>query len=248
MKQRRVYRNHGIKPPRYTHKVAEHKRLWRIWNGIKKRCLFETDARFHQYGGRGIKMDESWRSFDVFAEWALSNGYDDTLTIERIDVDGNYCPGNCKWIPLKEQASNKRDTIWIDYHGEHIQLRKLCIRMKLRYDAIHNRITKMGWDPETAIDTPLYTNEGSLMSKCKEKGLNYGTVRDRITKLGWTEEEALSVPTGRGRHGSPLIHGDRRAVCDRCGASFVKTMGRQRFCCSKCREDAKKERRKENHV
>ena len=237
---RRVYRNHGKKPPRYKHHVEDHKRLWRIWNGIKRRCLFETDQRYHQYGGRGIKMCALWQeSFDNFAEWALSNGYQDDLTIERIDVNGDYCPENCTWITRKEQSLNKRETIWVDYKGRHIQLVKLCEEKGLRYDPIHNRIMDMGWDVERAIDEPLRTNEGSLMSKCKALGLNYGTVSDRIRKLGWTEEEALSVKTGRGRHSSPLIHGDKTAYCLNCGQKFEKTNGVQKFCSEVCRKTYK---------
>jgi len=246
---RRANRNHGIAPPRYRHKVADNRRLWNIWNGIKKRCLFENDARFHQYGGRGIEMDSAWeKSFDAFADWALSNGYQDNLTIERKDVNGNYCPENCTWIPLKDQANNKRDTIWVEYKGERIQLRKICEEKNLHYDAIHNRVTKMGWDAETAIDTPLYSNKDSLRAKCNAIGANYNTVHDRITKLGWTEEEALSVPTGRGRHGKALVHGNTNALCVRCGKPFVKINGRQKFCSDWCRETDKKERRKKQFV
>lgn len=242
---RRTNRNHGVPPPRYRHKVADNRRLWNIWNGIKKRCLFENDVRFHQYGGRGIKMDPGWvKSFDAFADWALSNGYQDDLTIERKDVNGNYCPENCTWISLKAQADNKRDTIWIDYKGEHIQLRKICDDKNLHYDTIHNRIKKMGWDAEKAIDTPLYTNKDSLRSKCNAIGSNYNTVHDRITKLGWTEEEALSVPTGRGRRGKAIIHGNLNARCEHCGKLFVKVNGRHRFCSDECREAEKKERMK----
>ena len=241
----RTNRNHGVAPPRYRHKVAEHRRLWHIWNGIKKRCLFENDARYHQYGGRGIKMDMSWaESFDYFADWALANGYRDDLTIERIDVNGDYCPDNCTWITIRDQANNKRDTIWVDYHGRRVQLIKICNEKGLKYDAIHNRITVMGWDAEKAIDTPLHTNEGSLLSKCNALGLNYPTVRDRINKLGWTEKEALSTPTGRGRHGRALIHGNMTGICDRCGKKFEKVNGRQKFCSDECRELARKERRR----
>lgn len=241
----RTNRNHGKKPPRYKHKIAEYKRIWYIWNGVKKRCMFENDARYPQYGGRGIKMCEAWQeSFDNFVEWALSNGYEDNLTIERIDVNGDYCPENCTWITRKEQANNKRDTIWVDYHGRHVQLKKLCTEKNLNYDAINNRIVALGWDHERAIDEPIKTNEGSLMSICTEKGMNYGTVRDRIVKLGWTMEEALSVPTGRGRHISAPIHGNPKGVCIRCGKEFVKMNGIQKFCSAGCREEAKKDRRK----
>lgn len=204
MERKRINRNHGRKPPRYKHKINENKRLWTIWHGIKKRCLFENEPRYPQYGGRGITICQSWiDSFDNFAEWAYENGYQSDLTIERIDVNGNYCPENCKWITRKEQANNKRDTIWIDYKGRHVQLRKLCNEMELHYDAIHNRITKLGWDAEKAIDTPMQT-DGSLRSECRKRGLNYRTVSSRINKLGWTREKALSFPTNIGRGMRPF--------------------------------------------
>ncbi len=192
-------RNRGVKPPRYNHKKKDNQSLWYRWHGIKKRCLNVNDERYHQYGGRGIKVCQEWlESFDNFAEWALSNGYSENLTLERIDVNGDYCPENCKWITLREQAFNKRDTKWVDYKGEHIQLKILCARLGVTYDTVHDRIYKRGWSVEDAIEKPSERNN-SLMSKCRARGINYGTVRDRIVKLGWSEERALNTPLlGRG--------------------------------------------------
>jgi len=232
--------NKGKIPPRYIHRVDENKKLWTKWNGIKRRCLSERDGRYSDYGGRGIKMYEPWiESFDNFADWALSNGYRDDLTIERIDVNGDYFPENCKWIPLPEQNFNKRETIWVDYKGRHIQLMKLCIELGKNYDMIHNRITKMGWDVEKAIDEPSTREKQSLMHKCNVRGLNYGTVNNRIKKLGWSEEEALSTPTGRGRtslFSARQVH----AKCKLCGSEFVKITGSQLFCSAECRKKSKK--------
>ena len=192
-------RNRGVRPPRYKHTKKDNESLWSRWHGIKKRCLNENDERYHQYGGRGIKICKEWlESFDNFAEWALSNGYSENLTLERIDVNGDYCPENCKWITLREQAFNKRDTKWVDYKGEHIQLKILCDRLGVTYDTVHDRIYKRGWSIEDAVEKPsVHCN--SLMSKCRARGINYGTVRDRIVKLGWSEERALNTPLlGRG--------------------------------------------------
>ena len=236
--------NAGKRPPRYRHRVDENKSLWYRWNGIKSRCLRENTDRYNEYGGRGIKMCQEWiDSFDNFADWALANGYREDLTIERVDVNGDYCPENCKWIPRKEQSFNKRDTIWVTYKGKRIQLRKLCIEKGLRYDAIHNRIMVLGWDTERAIDEPMHTNEGSLMSKCATRGLKYSTVRDRIVKLGWSEEEALSVPTDKGK--GVNIYPDRfgKMNCALCEKEFTKNAGGQKFCCAECRETAKKLRK-----
>ena len=194
-------RNRGVKPPRYKHTQKDNLSLWYRWHGIKKRCLCETDARYHQYGGRGIKVCDEWlKSFDNFAEWALSHGYEEHLTLERIDVNGDYCPENCKWITRQEQAFNKRDTIWVDYMGEHVQLMKLCERLGVSYDTVHNRIRDCGWSVEEAVSTPSQQTD-SLRSKCREKGINYETVRSRINQFGWSEERALNTPTlGRGAH------------------------------------------------
>lgn len=237
----------GKIPPRYKHRIDENKSLWHRWNGIKKRCLSVTDARYPDYGGRGIKICQEWLdSFDNFYEWAHANGYRDDLTIERIDVNGDYCPENCKWIPLKDQAFNKRETIWVDYKGRHIQLLKLCQEKGLKYDPIHNRIMNLHWDVERAIDEPLNTNEGSLMSKCEERGLCYGTVRDRIRKLGWTEEEALNTPTWRGKSKQHYSRRGFKGICLNCGKEFIKITGVQAYCCAECRETAKEARRKAN--
>ena len=192
-------RNRGVTPPRYRHKKKDNLSLWYRWHGIKKRCLNERSERYHQYGGRGIKVCEEWlESFDNFAEWALSHGYADGLTLERIDVNGDYCPENCKWITLQEQAFNKRDTKWVDYKGERIQLRILCERLGVTYDTVHDRIYKRGWSVEDAIEKRSQRQD-SLRSKCAEKGINYNTVLDRIRKFGWDEERALNTPSrGRG--------------------------------------------------
>jgi hypothetical protein len=84
-------------------------RLFSIWKGIKKRCYYKKDKFYHRYGGLGIKVCDEWVSdYSEFKRWALSNGYSDELTIERIDVSGNYEPVNCTWIAMADQSYNKR--------------------------------------------------------------------------------------------------------------------------------------------
>lgn len=83
-------------------------RLYRCWQDMKHRCLNATSKDYHRYGGRGITFCDEWKEFEPFRDWALANGYDDKLTIDRIDNDGNYCPENCKWSTQKEQARNKK--------------------------------------------------------------------------------------------------------------------------------------------
>ena len=86
-------------------------RLYSIWHGMKERC-YNTKHKFYKhYGGRGIKVCEEWKNdFQTFADWALSHGYADNLTIDRIDVNGNYEPSNCQWATNAEQQRNKRNS------------------------------------------------------------------------------------------------------------------------------------------
>lgn len=102
--------------PRESHE-ARHKthgqtetRLYRTWCHMKERCNNPNNNRYYRYGARGIKVCEEWESsFENFYQWAIENGYNDNLTIERKNNKRNYCPENCTWIPLSEQAKNKGD-------------------------------------------------------------------------------------------------------------------------------------------
>lgn len=83
-------------------------RLFKIWQGMKQRCNNPNNKDYELYGGRGIRICEEWDSSASFMEWAIKNGYNEGLTIDRVDVNGNYEPSNCRWATHTQQARNKR--------------------------------------------------------------------------------------------------------------------------------------------
>lgn len=121
-------------------------RLYSIWINMKTRCYNPKIREYKDYGGRGIKICEEWRnSFKAFYEWSISNGYSDTLSIDRIDVNGNYSPDNCKWSDRIEQANNKRTTVMIN----GMSLKRFCIEHNINYKTVHTRKTR---HPELSIE------------------------------------------------------------------------------------------------
>lgn len=94
---------------RITHGQS-HTRLYRTWTNMLARCSNPKESHYPDYGGRGITVCDKWRNFETFAKWANNNGYTEALTIDRINVNGNYEPNNCRWTTMAVQNRNKRTT------------------------------------------------------------------------------------------------------------------------------------------
>jgi hypothetical protein len=122
--------------------------LFHVWRAMKSRCKNPNNRGYKNYGGRGISVCDEWLTFTTFADWAFRNGYEEGLTLERIDVDGGYNPSNCKWIPPEKQAHNKRNNFTVEINGERKRLVQLCEEYGIDYMTVYQRINKLGWDTE----------------------------------------------------------------------------------------------------
>ena len=125
-------------------------RLYIIWKNMRKRCHNKNDTAYPRYGGRGIDVCKEWDSYVSFKNWAHNSGYDDTLTLDRIDNDKGYSPQNCRWATYFEQRKNQRNTKL--YHGK--MLSEISRDLGLSYSALKERL-KRGWSIERAISEPL---------------------------------------------------------------------------------------------
>ena len=154
-----------LKKMSITHKMAK-TRLYKIWANIKTRCLNPKYSRFCDYGGRGIKVCNEWKNnFKAFYDWAIANGYKEDLTIDRINVNGNYEPENCRWVTPKINSSNKRNNFIFKYNNKEQCLKSWAEELNIDYILLYNRIIKRKWNFEKAIKTPIMTNRRNRYAK-----------------------------------------------------------------------------------
>lgn len=126
-------------------------RLYNIWLNMKQRCSNPKASHYEYYGGRGISVCKEWRdSFSSFREWAISNGYNEKLTLDRIDRDKDYCPDNCRWITQTEQMSNTSRNIMLTYKGDTHSLSEWSRILGVPYGTIKSRY-RYGWSVERML-------------------------------------------------------------------------------------------------
>lgn len=131
-------------------------RLYHIWRGMKQRCYSETCKNYDQWGGRGISVCDEWKEdYGAFKDWALANGYSDDLSIDRIDVNGNYCPDNCRWATYEEQARNRRSNVFLEYDGKSMTIAEWAELYGISYNTLYRRIFYDGWAVERALTQPV---------------------------------------------------------------------------------------------
>lgn len=137
------------------HGVSVRDPLYGSWCNMKERC--KSDYKRHDaYFDRGIAVCYEWLDFEPFMVWSVANGYAQGLSLERVDNDRGYSPDNCAWIPMAQQARNKRNNHWVVAFGE----KRLIFdwakdpRCVVIFQTLYDRIINLSWDPERAITTP----------------------------------------------------------------------------------------------
>lgn len=137
-------------------------RLYNIWNNMKMRCINPNSISFKNYGGRGIKVCDNWfNSFENFYKWAMNNGYDNTLTLDRIDNDGDYKPSNCKWSDYTHQERNRRNNHILEYNNEKHTIAEWSELTGIPYKTLWKRVKK-GWSVEKSL-TQLLRGQKELI-------------------------------------------------------------------------------------
>lgn len=185
-----------------NHKMSN-TRIYEIWQGMIRRCNNPQRNEYKNYGGRGIKVCDEWeKSFIAFRDWALTNGYSDTLTIERKDVNGNYEPENCIWATKKEQANNRRDNKFLTYNGKTQTISQWAKELNIHENTLRDRIQK-GWSEKEIFSKPVQSTHyitfrgetKSLRQWSISTGINYSTLQSRLYEFHWDIEKALTTQT-----------------------------------------------------
>lgn len=134
-----------------THGMS-HTRLHYIWGNMKSRCYNPNNHFYKRYGGRGITVCDEWiDDFTAFVDWALSSGYDESLTIDRIDNDQSYFPDNCRWANKTEQANNRKSSRLFEMGGEIKSISEWCREYKKKSPTVAYRL-RQNWTIEEALD------------------------------------------------------------------------------------------------
>lgn len=146
-----------------------HTRLYRIFSQMKDRCYNSKAWAYQFYGAKGVKIYKEWLdNFDTFFDWAMANGYQDHLTIERKDVNGDYSPDNCTWIPRAEQVKNRTMTHFVTYQGQKMPLTDLGKLVGIDRHTISKYEKKYNYDYDLLVSDMLKNTHHIRHTKNRE--------------------------------------------------------------------------------
>lgn len=144
------------------------KRLQNIYYCMKQRCYKKNNPTYKYYGARGVTICEEWlKDINNFHNWAMSSGYKNNLTIERIDVNGNYEPNNCKWVTKTQQGYNRTNTVSYTIDNQTKCLSEWCKIYNINYEVVYKRL-KRGQDIKEALSEPINEKYRNNLYKRKE--------------------------------------------------------------------------------
>ena len=189
-----------------THGMTRSK-LYNTWRAMKDRCLNPKATNFPNYGGRGITVCDEWLDSEKFINWALRNGYEDGLTLDRIDNNGPYCPENCRWVSRLTQSNNKRNNRLLEFNRKIATVTEWARITGISEKTIRGRLAN-GWPIERVLTVPVgavktgptaqltltFNGETKNIIEWSEiVGISYDVILGRI-KRGWSAEDALTKP------------------------------------------------------
>lgn len=163
-------------------------RIFGILDKMKQRCYNKNVPNYKNYGGRGIRVCDEWTSksgYRLFYEWAVANGYGEFLSIERKDVNGNYCPENCTWATFKEQQNNKRDNHKLTINGITKNINQWSEETGIHPATLHNRLNS-GWNTNNVID-PVVKTEAE--HTCEVVGVSWLVTRQKWRARAWEDHK-----------------------------------------------------------
>lgn len=180
-------------------------RLKNIYKMMKHRCLDPKYDKYKYYGERGIGICGDWaRSYYYFEKWALENGYENGLTLDRIDNNKGYSPRNCRWVSMKEQANNKSSNHMLTFNGKTQSIQKWADELNISASMLYHRMHD-GWTVERALTEPNHetikstfiTYKGKtqrMFEWAKELKMQYNTLCNRLNVRHWSVEKAFETP------------------------------------------------------
>lgn len=125
------------------------------------RCYNPKSTMYYNYGARGITVCDEWRNDNKeFFNWAITHGYIEGLTLDRIDNDKGYSPENCRWVTMKEQQNNRRDNVWVEIDGVRHTVSQWAEIYNIPPNIIYARINRCGWDKVMAVTVPVMSRGG----------------------------------------------------------------------------------------
>lgn len=131
-------------------------RLYNIWCQMKQRCYYKKGRAYKWYGAKGITVCDSWLAdFMTFYNWAIDNGYNAKLQIERLDSTKDYCPSNCTWSDYHIQSRNRSSNVFLTYKGTTMCMKDWADKIGMKPITLRARVVVMNWSTERALTEPI---------------------------------------------------------------------------------------------